>query len=476
MRDSLTLLLATAMAVFAWIYVALVLLLGRSVNVVYVGPDVIAVSIPLVGAAVYFLFRSMIARGAGRTVLRISLAVGFTVGGLLAADILYSFRLNARALGKPVLLDTRLFDPSIAAGELLPRLYFPTEANFRLHKPGVSMRGAPYGGYYSPELMESPTLEALFKPLPHSWTIGEHGFRDTTPIDEAEVFALGDSFTFGWGVDGEDSWVKRLQSLLGEPVSNLGVHDASPKQELELLAHLLRAHGETMRPRHVVWMIYEGNDLEDSYAERAPVSATEPATWSTLADGTVLEGTARLPWLVQRQAIIHRILSGEIVPRSPTSPDGSADRHVIDGVKSWYPLYRSATLGPRLFSPEFIERAAAPASYVLNHPNRPHLDAVFEDMAHLAGDHGFEVTVVIAPTAVRLHGPYYDGFPSTSEVPHFVDYVADLSARMGFRAVDLLRLFEPFADGELLYFRDDDHWNHRGHALAAEVIRREAFP
>lgn len=476
MRDSLTLLFATATAVFAWVYVALVLLLGRSLGFVYVGPDVIAASVPLVGAGGYYLFRSMIARGGGRTVLRISLAVCFTVGGLFAADILYSFQLNARALGKPTLRDTRLYDPAVAAGEMLPRLYFPTEANFRLHKPGISMSGAPYGGYYGPELMESPTLAALFEPLPHSWTIDEHGFRDTTPIERAEVFALGDSFTFGWAVDGKDSWVERLQGMLGEPVHNLGIHDASPKQELELLAYVLRADGGELQPRHVVWMIYEGNDLEDSYAERAPVAAQQPETWATLAAGTVLEGAARLPWLVRSQAIIHRILSGRIVPRNPAGPHDDADRYVIDGVESWYPLYRSETLGPRLFSPQFIERAAEPASYVLNHPNRPHLDAVFEHMARLAEDHGFEVTVVIAPTAVRLHGPYYDGFPPISDVPHVVDYVVDLSARMGFGTVDLLRLFEPLADDELLYLRGDDHWNHRGHALAAEIIRREAFP
>jgi len=478
MKNSLTLLGATATAVCAWVYVALVLLLGRSAGGMYIGPDVVALSIPFVGAALYVFFRRAIARGARGRILRASVAVFFTVGSLFVADILYSFHLNSRALGKPVLRDTRLFDPALTAGELLPRLYFPTDANFRLHKADVTIRGAHYGGDYSPELLESPTLAALLKPHPLTVTIDEHGFRDTTPIEEAEIFALGDSFTFGWAVDAEDSWVGRLQSLLDRPVYNLGIHDASPKQELELLEYMLKTKGAAMHVRRLVWMIYEGNDLEDSYAERAPTpaAAAEPETWATLSAGTVLEGMATLPWLVRKQAILHRILAGELNLRTPEASDAGGDRYVIDGVESWFPLYRSEALGARLFLPTFIERAGEPESYVRNHPNRPRLDAVFEQMGRLAREHGFDVTVVIAPSAARLLGPLYTGFPPISDEPYFVDYVAELSDRMGFRTVDLLRLLEPYAGTEPLYFPGDDHWNRKGHALAAEIIRREAFP
>jgi len=477
MKDSLTLLGATVTAALAWVYVALVLLLGRSAGGVYIGPDVVALSIPFVGAVFYVVVRRRIARGSGGTVLRASVAVFFTVGSLFVADVLYSFHLNSRALGKPVLRDSRLFDPALTAGELLPRLYFPTDANFRLHKADVTIHGAHYGGDYSPELLASPTLAALLKPHPLTVTIDEHGFRDTTPIEQAEIFALGDSFTFGWALDADDSWVEQLQTLLDRPVYNLGIHDASPKQELELLRYLLRTRGTAMQVRRLVWMVYEGNDLEDSYAERAPArSDAEPETWATLTEGTVLEGMEKLPWLIQNQAIIHRILSGELMLRNPDAPEGEEERYVIDGVESWYPLYRSEALGPRLFSPKYIERAAEPESYVLNHPNRPRLDAVFEEMARLARERGFDVTVVIAPTAARLQGPYYAGFPPISDEPYFVDYVVELSDRMGFQTVDLLRLLEPYARTEALYFPGDDHWNRRGHALAAEIIRRDAFP
>jgi hypothetical protein len=33
----------------------------------------------------------------------------------------------------------------------------------------------------------------------------------------------------------------------------------------------------------------------------------------------------------------------------------------------------------------------------------------------------------------------------------------------------------PYAERELLYFRDDTHWNARGNRVAAELIARHAF-
>jgi GTPase Era involved in 16S rRNA processing len=57
-----------------------------------------------------------------------------------------------------------------------------------------------------------------------------------------------------------------------------------------------------------------------------------------------------------------------------------------------------------------------------------------------------------------------------------LDLVADLSARQGFQTVDLLTLMKPYADKELLYFRDDDHLNERGNQVVADLIREAVFP
>jgi hypothetical protein len=44
---------------------------------------------------------------------------------------------------------------------------------------------------------------------------------------------------------------------------------------------------------------------------------------------------------------------------------------------------------------------------------------------------------------------------------------------MGFETLNLFPLMQPYADKELLYLRDDDHWNARGNEVVAEVIARQ---
>lgn len=464
MKDTLSQWTATIAAIAAWTYFGSVLLLGRSLGGIYVGPTEVILGLPLVTIAAWLLSGLAVARGRGATVLRMSVVVSVTIVSLVVADIIFTARLDARTFGRPNLSQSRLYDPEPALGELLPHLYYPTELNFRLHKANVSLSGAAYGGFYSPELLESPTLAKAFVKHRFSWTIDSHGFRNTIPLGSAEIFALGDSFTFGWAVDADTSWVGRLQTELDRPIYNLGVHDGSPKQELELLEYMFRAQADSMHVRRLLWLIYEGNDLEDSYAERAP----QPEVHSP---GCV----ERFPWFIRNHAILHRLLSGELSLRAhDEGPDPS--RFVVDGVASWYPLYDSEVFGPRLFQPTHLEHLAQPASYVRDHPNRPRLDAVFDEMASLAAEHSFEVVVIIAPTSGRVHGPYFEGFPTLSEKPWFINYVAELAQTEGFQVVNLLPHLQPYAGRELLYFRDDDHWNARGHALVAEIIRSEVFP
>jgi hypothetical protein len=91
-------------------------------------------------------------------------------------------------------------------------------------------------------------------------------------------------------------------------------------------------------------------------------------------------------------------------------------------------------------------------------------------MASLARRFNFTVTVLLAPCEEQLYAPYFDGFPPITEPPHVLNFFADLSQRAGFDTIDLLPLLRPYAEHELLYFRDDAHWNERGHAVVAGIV------
>jgi len=118
----------------------------------------------------------------------------------------------------------------------------------------------------------------------------------------------------------------------------------------------------------------------------------------------------------------------------------------------------------------YLDRAVQPMSYVLNHPNRPRLIETFGRMKALASKHGFSVTTVLVPSNVRLYKNDFDDLPPISDEPCFIRYLQTLSDETGFAYVDLYSLLREPAASELLYYRDDTHWNKRGHEVVSDLL------
>ena len=100
-----------------------------------------------------------------------------------------------------------------------------------------------------------------------------HGYRGG-PAPEGAILCLGDSTTFGWGVEEAEAWPARLSALLGRAVVNGGVPGYSTAQGVATLDHALSLH-----PRAVL-LAYLVRD-----AERAagPDSARAASTLPDLA-------------------------------------------------------------------------------------------------------------------------------------------------------------------------------------------------
>jgi hypothetical protein len=394
------------------------------------------------------------------------------VASVVAADIAHAVYTQPSISAADAETEARMTDSQVWVSELYPQLYYPTERGFRLHKPNTSARGTLFGNSYRTAMRDSPTLmQSVLEAQDTEISIDDGGFRDSGSLRDATVLALGDSMTFGWGVNESECWVDLLEKASQESVFNLGIRDASPLQEVQLLEHVLRTSGRPPQLTRVLWMIYEGNDLEDSYEEGRPEN---PATLRARAAGTLLELLIMLPETLKNEAIITKLRTGRITLR--TAESDRSRRYSVDGVELQFPLYHSPTLGYKLFYGDYVARVQEDETYVHSHDNRPKLERVFARMAALAEEFDFEVVVLLTPSADRLHGPFFEGFPQTSARPYFLDLVADLSARQGFQTVDLLTLMKPYADKELLYFRDDDHLNERGNQVVADLIREAVFP
>ncbi len=89
-----------------------------------------------------------------------------------------------------------------------------------------------------------------------------HGFNNPPTIWSApspSTVVVGDSFVVGYCVPGQDQLVHRLEQALGTPTVNLGMAGNGPLSELAGIREYL----PLLEPRDVVWVYYEGNDLDD---------------------------------------------------------------------------------------------------------------------------------------------------------------------------------------------------------------------
>ena len=458
-----------------WTYLALVFLFDESVLGIDVWRRHLALAIPAGFAIVYGLLPLLGRRGwlsAGRVQ---DLVVGsFAVLiALLGTDLILAVYLNFLDPGHPASPVQRELDPSVWTGERIARRYHPTEKSFVVHKPSVTMTlESAYGDLYYRRLMESPTLVgSVLEPRPIAYRIDAHGFRETTPLEEARVFALGDSYVYGVGITQDRTWVELLQRATGQPIYNLGVSGNSPLQQYDIVEYLLEREPAMAQIRELLWLIFEGNDLEDDYEEvAAPVREQRGSDW--LLRGTVLESLVDLPSRIKQNAAIRRLFAGELILSRPGGAAGNGGPSVLDGQLLVHPLYRSDRYGHRLFTDAYIQRAARPQSYVRDHPNRVALHRRFEAMAALSRKHGFRVTVLLAPSAPRLYAPYFEDFPPITDEPYFLNDVAGMAREVGFDVIDLVEELRPWAARGLLYWRDGSHWNERGHQAVSAIAAR----
>lgn len=395
----------------------------------------------------------------------VALGASVLLVSLVGLDVLYTVYLNAVSTSGRDAANEVLDDAHILTREWIPLRYYPTEKAFKIHKPHFSNSVLVYGDLYHEELLELPEVaSAVLRARRISNAVDEHGFRETTPLEESRIFALGDSFVFGVGVDQPDNWVEVLERKIGEPVYNLGVSGSGPRAHLLLLEYLLETNPDRLAIDRLLWLVFEGNDLEDGHpVYRPPLQGPGGAL-----GGTIVQTLGYfLPKTLKEQSLLNRVRGGGVSWRSAGS---AADAYVVDGVRLRAPLYRSEAFGPRLFFPPYVERAEKPRSYVLDHPNRVALEDTFEQMAALAAHHGFSVTILTAASAARQYGPRFAGFPPLSDQPYFIDFVIDLAHRVGFTTIDLYREMEPYARNELLFWRDDTHWNERGNEVVAGIV------
>ena len=86
------------------------------------------------------------------------------------------------------------------------------------------------------------------------------GFRNLDVPARADIVVLGDSHTYGSGVNPEDAWPRQAESLMGKTIYNMAYNGYGPVHSLALWDEAV-----TLSPTVVIEALYFGNDLYDSF-------------------------------------------------------------------------------------------------------------------------------------------------------------------------------------------------------------------
>jgi len=284
----------------------------------------------------------------------------------------------------------------------------------------------------------------------------QNGFRNASDMTQAEIVVIGDSFVEAAMAPFEQIASSVLAGELDLSVMNLGTGGYGPQEELAILERF----GLPARPRIVIWVFYEGNDLMNYHQYRFVM-----ADW----DGWVskhrsyparsflpnaLEATARVtrPENTDRSLAISR--AGVLKP--PSRMQGQT-------------MYFGYQCPP-------LTRADRSALLGFAHILRKAKRACDAQDAKLL--------LTFAPNKWRVHLDSITPGPN-SELSQWT--INDLPDRLGgiarIEGVDFLDLTPPLraasASGHVTYYLDDAHWNATGNRSAAiaiaDVLRRNGW-
>ena len=324
----------------------------------------------------------------------------------------------------------------------------PLEVQIALEdRPGTHFVHQAYIGHLQPP---NGTLNIRTGDFEIPYPIDAHGFNNADPWPaKADIVAVGDSLTFGYGVAPDEGWPALIaRELPDTKVINLGLIGAGPQQHLRVY----ETFGVPLEPKILLIGFFLANDFWDAEKFDAWLKSGVDDNYMVWRDfrgatgdrtlflGDALRSTYLYTWGRFVRQIYRNWRAGE--PKDLQLADGS---HV------------------KLRPDDLAEKTA----YI--EPGNPVFDLsldALERINAIATSHGTHVIVVLQPSKEETYLPLLDGTPADPGGP----LRAALQGR-GIEYLDLLPLFrEHAAAGAKLFYEFDGHPNAEGYRLTAEGI------
>ena len=286
------------------------------------------------------------------------------------------------------------------------------------------------------------------------------GFRNTHNGENIDLLILGDSFAAGLGTTQDKIFASLLEAKYGRRVYNLSLPGSPYHEYVNFLLELPNMTFQTNA--HVVWVIFTGNDLYDTYGD-----------WWNLATLPLQDGMQA--WLTTYKNFRDRSpLRRLIIASYKRLLSDSRDQIVIQ---------RELPNGqPILFHSLYEEEVNLSKAEAERHPHFPKLERTMVEMRKRLAEHGLHLTVLLIPAKEEVYRwilVQRERRPDDANTSGFALAVLDACQRLQIRCLDMkpylteeaYRLFD--SSGKLLYWRDDTHINDYGHEAITAFIAQE---
>jgi hypothetical protein len=278
----------------------------------------------------------------------------------------------------------------------------------------------------------------------------DEGLRDDPMAVPGQIVAIGDSFTFGFGVEAEEAWPARLEILSGDRVANLGWAGwNSYAYPAAIRRHAVPLHADIW-----LWTFFVNDLPESAGAEEFITSGrTDYKEWAMEAG--MAGGAMGFPLNTRTGQLIAALLNPDLF-LLPDSGSGVFDNGTFRIRYGLYPWMMTDPTDPKVRRGwELTEAALLQAQ-------------------SLAAENGAQLVVIFVPSREHVYWPYLEGVMqvvSVAQLDAAEARLAELSRDADIAYLSLLPGFlEQALAGKMLYFPNDGHWNAQGHDLAAQLI------
>jgi hypothetical protein len=295
-----------------------------------------------------------------------------------------------------------------------------------------------------------PNLNLTIVHPEFSYTVrtNESGMRDESFEGTYDIAAIGDSFTFGFGVEEEDTWPTRLETRSGRRVANLGWGGWNSL----VYTITLKRYAIPLNTRIWVWAFF-GNDLPESAHSEEFINSGQTDYKSWAQERGERQADLAFPFNLRIVQMIPLLTDPMLEPGSGGEIFDNGEMRMLVNKYAW------DKTDPTL--PE-VQRGWELTEEALN------------QAGELAREEDASLVVVFIPNREHVYWPLIQHMLEGVNISQLDDVAAHLGRICEAADIYYLNLLPGFREqaleGTMLYFPSDGHWNEAGNDLAAMLI------